>query len=167
MKRQTQGQGTAAPVAAPNTFRTSRPWNDQRPTDLVVCCSDGRYHEHIEEFVDDELEIPQSDMLIVPGGPHVFLPVALFPKWSWAGRKWIDFLTQHHPLRRIVLVSHEGCSWYRHITVAGIQLPNLASRQLSDVQRIHDAVRREFSGVQVVSYFAKPEGGYVTFSKVA
>lgn len=167
MRRQPQARTAAPAPAAPNTFRTSRPWNDQRPTDLVVCCSDGRYHEHIEQFVDDELEIPESDMLIVPGGPHVFLPVALFPKWSWAGRKWIDFLTEHHPLRRIVLVSHEGCSWYRHITVAGIQLSDLSSRQLADIRKIHDALRKEFPDVQLVSYFAKPEGGNVTFTKVA
>lgn len=32
------------------TYASAKPWSTERPQTLLVCCSDGRYHPHLEEF---------------------------------------------------------------------------------------------------------------------
>lgn len=147
-------------------FSSSIPWEEKRPTDLVVCCSDGRYHSHIENFVDRVLALPQSDLLMIPGGPHAFQLVSIYPKARWASKFFLEFLTKHHPISRIVLVGHENCFWYESILLGNIELNMLKKRQQQDLRNVSEIVRGICPGSKVELYFARPENKTVLFSKL-
>ena len=50
-------------------FVASGPWKQQRPSALVIACSDGRLQENLDDFLSNALRITQYDRLYVPGGP--------------------------------------------------------------------------------------------------
>ena len=152
---------------SPATFRSSKPWKDQRPRDLVVCCSDGRFHSHIEEFVDTHLGIPESDLLVIPGGPHALQLLSNYPKARWATKFFFEFLARHHQISRIVLIGHEGCAWYRSVVFAGRDLNLIKECQQQDLQAALGVAKDTHPRAKVELYFAKPEGGNVEFSEVA
>ena len=47
--------GQPALSAQPLRFVAADPWSAERPEALVICCSDGRWHGQIEEFVRSQV----------------------------------------------------------------------------------------------------------------
>ncbi len=47
---------------------SSQTWNPERPETLMICCSDGRYHQHFEDFVPGRVS-ERPDFIALPGGP--------------------------------------------------------------------------------------------------
>jgi hypothetical protein len=56
-----------------SAYQAPTPWSPGRPETLVVCCSDGRWHAQVEEFVRAEVS-HRPDLYAVPGGPAVVDP---------------------------------------------------------------------------------------------
>lgn len=148
------------------SFRSTTAWREGKAEWLAVHCSDYRYHAHFEEFLSSR-GAEDADRIAVPGGPHCLFPLAAFPKWAWAGKKWLEFLVEHHHLHSIVLISHEGCSWYRSLHIGGLALANLADRQVADLLKVRQFVSDLFPKLTVEAYFARPQGGTVEFFAVA
>lgn len=81
---------------------------------LAVYCSDHRFQAGIREFLDDGLGLRANyDGLVVPGGPQCLVEVDALPKFSWVARKWSRMLVQAHTLKRLVLIAHQDCGWYK------------------------------------------------------
>jgi len=81
---------------------------------LAVYCSDHRIQAAIREFLDDGLNLRANyDSVVVPGGPQCLVEFESLPKFGWAGRKWSRVLIQLHSLKRLVLIAHQDCGWYR------------------------------------------------------
>lgn len=105
-----------------------------------MCCSDGRWHAPILEFVDHEVS-ERADLYAVPGGP------AAFDAWNSSFEEARVFesamrlFVEHHDLRTLWLIQHEGCSYYR-VKHPGLDAPALLARQIADLRRAA-AVSRE------------------------
>jgi len=81
---------------------------------LVVHCSDYRFQSGIREFLDEGLGLRANyDRLVVPGGPQCLVEVSALPKFAWASRKWSRMLIKAHSLKRLVLIAHQDCGWYK------------------------------------------------------
>jgi len=81
---------------------------------LAVFCSDHRFQAGIREFLDEGLRLQTNyDRLVVPGGPQCLVEVDTLPKFAWAARKWSRVLIQAHALKRLVLIAHQDCGWYK------------------------------------------------------
>ena len=81
---------------------------------LAVYCSDHRLQAGIREFLDENLDLRANyDSLVVPGGPQCLVEVGALPKFAWAGRKWSRALIRLHSLKRMILIAHHDCGWYR------------------------------------------------------
>ena len=81
---------------------------------LVIHCSDHRFQAGIREFLDEMLGLRANyDSLVVPGGPQCLTEVETLPKFAWAARKWSRMLIQMHGLKRLVLIAHQDCGWYK------------------------------------------------------
>ena len=96
-------------------FRSGKPYVDEGSAVLVVSCSSNSFLPYLREFLEKELALAEGtyDLLLVPGGPQFLLLTEYLPKFAWVGRKWITFLVERHGLKRVVVVSHDGCAWYQ------------------------------------------------------
>src|SRR5712692_4982039 len=83
---------------------------------LVVHCSDHRFQSGIREFLDRGLGLGENyDLLIVPGGPQCLTLAEYLPKFAWASTKWFRYLVENHELKRLILIAHQDCGWYKNL----------------------------------------------------
>lgn len=81
---------------------------------LVIHCSDHRFQAGVREFLDEALGLRANyDSVVVPGGPQCLVELAALPKFSWASRKWSRTLIDLHRLKRLILIAHQDCGWYK------------------------------------------------------
>ncbi len=130
---------------------------------LVVYCSDGRFVQQCDDFVEKTLKIEDYDLLAVPGGPQFLCALEYLPKLRWAGRRWLDFLVEAHRLERVVLISHQDCGWYKRLHGGN---DDHQARQMDDLRRARADLMETLPSVRVDAYFASVEDGNVKFEPV-
>src|SRR5262249_17197285 len=124
-----------SPIREAPIFKCTDPFEPERVHAVAVYCSDGRYGDHIDQFLHDHLQLPNYDRLAIPGGP-AWLTYEGCASLLHHGllRDQVDFLVSAHGLCRAVLIAHYGCAYYlsRHGGDAETVLP----AQFKD---LHDA----------------------------
>jgi hypothetical protein len=151
------------PATNPSHVST-KPWQDERPETLVVCCSDGRYHPHLEEFAQKRVS-ERPDMIAIPGGP------ATIDAWSSSfdhARVFdesLQLLLASHDLKELWLVAHQGCSYYRH-KHPGLDAARVQDRQVADLRRARELVRERRPQLAVHLIYARVDGARVLFDEV-
>lgn len=146
-------------------FRSQTRWSSARPQSLVVCCSDGRFHAQMNDFVRDRAG-ERSDLVAVPGGPIVVDPwTSSFDEARVFGDT-LRFFVEHHDLRDVWLIAHEGCAYYRkkhpHLDAQAIR--GLQERDLFAAMR---TVAHGHPHYVVHSVFAALEADEVVFHVLA
>lgn len=136
----------------------------KHPDTLAVYCSDGRFTDAVEELVRS-LGHPRLDVLCMPGGPALFdLGSASFSALE-AMRTGASFLVRGHAIKHVVLITHEGCGYYkdryRFETPEGI-----VRQQHADLREAAAWVAGAHPDVTIATYFAKPEAGVIGFHVV-
>jgi len=116
----------------------------QAPTEvLAVCCSDHRIQAGVREFLDGNLNLRANyDSLVVPGGPQCLVEFEPLPKFGWAGRKWSRTLIQLHSLKRVILIAHHDCGWYRWLVDYRSSRGSVRHWQEEDLRAAKRAVSR-------------------------
>ena len=92
-------------------FIAPTPWNPERPKTLVICCSDGRWHAQVEDFLDVR-EAKRADMCVLAGGPAAFSLWGAAFDVSHTLEKNFKFLAKHHDLNSVWLIAHQNCAYY-------------------------------------------------------
>jgi hypothetical protein len=139
-------------------------WSSARPEHLVVCCSDGRWHAQVEEFLRSHVSA-RADLYMVPGGP------AEFNLWSSSlderavALKTLRFLMEHHQLRSIWLIAHQDCAYYR-AKLNPLDASYILRRQLQDLNQAAGAITREYPNVALHRVYAALERNKVTFTQL-
>jgi len=155
--------GTASHPGSPFYVAKSA-WSSDRPETLVVCCSDGRWHAPIHEFVEHEVS-ERADLFAVPGGPAVFDP------WnsSFDDARVFDnamrLFVEHHDLHSIWLIQHEGCSYYR-IKHPELDPAAIAERQIVDLRRAAEVSRAKYPQLGVRAFLATLQNDRAAFLEV-
>jgi hypothetical protein len=149
---------------AEQPFFAETPWNGARPQALALCCSDGRWHPHMREFLRHH-GLDRADLYVVPGGPACYDSWASSPTDSWAFDSAFRLLMEHHDIRSIWLIAHEGCAYYRvrHPLVPGEQLESL---QREDLLKARDLLLRRYPALSVSCVMANLSEGRAKFTKV-
>ena len=132
-------------------------------TALVVHCSDHRFRRAFDQFIDQTLAIAEYDRIAIPGGPQFLVALDYLPKFSWVGNRWTRFLLEAHGLKRVVLIAHEDCAWYRHVHGSHVELE---ARQRADLHRAREQLREILPGVAVETYLATLHEGKIGFLHV-
>ena len=136
-------------------FQPSSKINNTPAETLVVHCSDHRFLAGIHEFLDCGLNLNQNyDLLVIPGGPQSLTLVEYLPKFSWAGWKWFRYLVETHELRRLVLIAHQDCVWYRSLPFHLHASRDPRQRQEQDLRRVRRALANDFPYLGVELYYA-------------
>ena len=150
---------------AATRFRTG-PVHPSPESDVVVVhCSDPRYQPHFQEFLRTGLGLERYALVAVPGGPQFLTLAEYLPKFSWVGWRWIKFLVDQSRPRRVILIVHDDCLWYRDLRFwqHGGDWKGAA---LSDLAKVRDGLRARFGSLSVETYFARIDGGEVVFEAV-
>jgi hypothetical protein len=146
-------------------FISGTAFEPERVHAVAVYCSDGRYGDHIDEFLHDCLDLPNYDRLAIAGGP-AWLTYRSSASLIQHGmlREQLDFLVRAHVLRRAVLIAHYGCAYYlhRHGGDAEAVLPI----QIQDLHDAAGALRNWHPALRVETYLARAQEGRVQFESI-
>jgi hypothetical protein len=147
-----------------NEYRARTPWSMDRPETLVVCCSDGRYHAQIEEFVRHEVS-ERADLLALPGGPACIDPWTSSFDEARVFEQAMRLFSTAHDLHSVWLIAHHGCAYYatKH---PGRDVAALKELQVADLLRARSIVRSSHPRFAVRCVFAALVGEEVVFSPV-
>jgi carbonic anhydrase len=139
-------------------YVTELPWDPQRPETVVVSCVDGRWYRHFQEFARIHLGAgPCTDFMAVPGGVEPMTLADDTPKDFNFFRRRLEALVDAHGTRRIIIIAHQDCAWYR-AQLGAASADTMRSRQIADMRRATSWLRARFDGVAVQSYFARLSG---------
>jgi hypothetical protein len=86
--------------------QTGSLWKNRRLEALVVACSDGRFHDELDEFIRLHLAICCYDRLYVPGGGGALATGGVDFLRAQRLRSECKFLIRAHELERVVLFFH-------------------------------------------------------------
>ena len=87
-------------------YHTNRPWREQRPKILVVACSDGRFQEEVDEFLQHHLAIDHCDRVYLPGGAGALATSGAEFIRGQRNRGECQFLIKAHSIERVILMFH-------------------------------------------------------------
>ena len=138
------------------------PFDEHRVGAAAVYCSDGRFGDQMDEFLHHALELPRYDRVAVPGGAACLADHSLMFHEQSALQRQIEFLIAEHGLRRVVLIAHDGCAFYKTLWTGS---RTVEQQQFEDIRRASDRIRLWNSAVDVETYFARKVGGRVTFER--
>lgn len=154
---------TLAPAA--NVFAAPTPWSGQRPGGLVVCCSDGRWHAQVEEFIRTFFP-ERPDLYVVPGGPAGLSAWSSSQDEARVAEKSFRFLAEAHQLQAVWLIAHADCAYYR----AKYQPHDdafIVRRQREDMKRVAETIGRWYPQIAVHPIFAHRQSDRVLFTALA
>jgi carbonic anhydrase len=138
---------------------------------LMVRCSDHRLARACEDFLENQLHAPPGsyDLLVVPGGPQFLCPTTYLPKFLWVGARWVRFLVEAHGIKRMVLIAHQDCGWYRQLFGPQLAPTDPVRKEKRQRQDLHDTranLLQAFPDLKVEIFFARLQEPGVTFESV-
>lgn len=129
------------------------------PDVLAIHCSDYRFQVGMREFLDEGLSLRANyDALVVPGGPQCLVELGSLPKFCWASRKWTRLLVRLHSLKRLVLIAHQDCGWYRWLEQSEPAHLPMRQRQEADLRTARRVASDLGSGLAVDLFYAGWDG---------
>ena len=139
-------------------FESRLPWDPERPHTALITCVDGRWYHHFQEFARIHLNAGDlTDFMAVPGGIEPLTLYDLLPKDFNFFRRRLEALVSAHGTKRIVVIAHQDCAWYRTRRIGPVTT-DLRERQIGDLKRSARRLREMFEGVTVETYFARLSG---------
>ncbi len=138
-------------------------WTLERPHVLVVCCSDGRLQEGIDEFLHGHLGIGDYDRVYAPGGPGALTPGG--PEFTQASqyRDDLAFLVRVHQVEELVLIFHGSgpdgpdgstCAYYGRI-LPGASREEIQARQARDLAAVQEFLTEQKLEVKIKAFRAE------------
>lgn len=122
---------------------------------LVIHCSDHRFQAAMREFLDETVGLGANyDSVVVPGGPQCLIELQALPKFAWASRKWSRALIDLHGLKRLVLIAHQDCGWYKWLAQWEPAAANVRHKQEADLRAAKQAANRMDPELSVDLFYA-------------
>lgn len=151
-------------------------WSPDRPSTLVIACSDGRLQEATDEFLAYHLQVTRYDRFYVPGGAGALAASGRDFLRARQLRRECRYLVELHAVRHIVLLFHApamggplaaACADYRR-KLPWASVAELRSRQEQDAEELRES-REEWAGAAAVAiYRCEVDGrGDIAFADLA
>ena len=142
-------------------YQSSVPFDRERIQAAAVYCSDGRFGEQVDDLLQNALQLPGYDRLVVPGGGACLASHFSTYREEEAALAQLRFLVDTHGLKQVVLIAHEGCGFYtERLHTSPLQLE---TRQREDLEKAVSRVRGLMHGLTVTAYFARKQGDRICF----
>ena len=157
-------QGQTSDKETETIFVSTRIWDVERPRILIVACSDGRYQQSLDEFLDDHLGITHYDRLYAPGGPGALASSTLSYFRGEQFRQESAFLVAAHGLEEIIFIFHgpmnkmgppeATCADYRR-KMYSASTTEIYRQQETDLQEAVRAVMKANKDIKVRAFRAE------------
>jgi carbonic anhydrase len=121
---------------------------------VVVHCSDHRFQQGFREFLVEGLGLGSYALLAIPGGGHFCSMEQLQPKFAKAGLQSLKFLVKRTGARRIILIGHDDCLFFKDQLQFFFTEADLNQRQISNLTRARRIVQESFTRATVELFFA-------------
>ena len=122
---------------------------------LAIHCGDYRFQSAFQEFLNRALNLDGNyDLMVIPGGPLSLTLFEYLPKFNWAGWKWVRFFADQHKIRRLILIQHQDCGFYKTMPAHLHASPEPRQRQEQDLRRVKEAMKRDLPQLAVELYCA-------------
>lgn len=145
-------------------FESAQPFESSRIQAAAVYCSDGRYGEQFDEFLQHGLALPRYDRLAVPGGAACLARHFKLYREEEGVLAQLRFLIEVHRVERVVLIAHEDCAFYlQRLQVSPLQLE---SQQRGDMRKAVERVLSLGRSLRVDAFFARRRNGRVCFERM-
>lgn len=149
------------PRTKSQAFESSIPFQSRRIHAVAVYCSDGRFGEHVDEFLQVGLGLPHYDRLAVPGGAACLAGHSKTHREEKATIEQLRFLIAVHEIQRVVLVAHQGCAFY--LERLQVPPPQVEPMQREDAAKAVERVRELGFNGDVDAYFLSLDGESIRF----
>jgi len=135
-------------------------WSPDRPSTLVIACSDGRLQEATDEFLAFHLQVTRYDRFYVPGGAGALAASGRDFMRARQIRRECRYLVELHAVRHIVLLFHgptrdgplaAACADYRR-KLPWASVAELRGRQEQDAEELREN-RDEWAGAAAVAIY--------------
>jgi hypothetical protein len=128
-------------------------FHENRIRAAALYCSDGRFGEHVDDFLHNALKLPRYDRLAVPGGAACLAGHLFAYREEWGLVEQLHFLIRAHALERLVLIAHQDCAFYAEQMRVSSQ--PLETRQREDLHTAADRIRSFAPSLLVDIFFAR------------
>jgi hypothetical protein len=145
-------------------FVSHHPFEAERIAAAAVYCSDGRFGEQMDEFLHAGLGLPRYDRLAIPGGAACLAGHVKGFHEKTSLERQLAFLIREHGLKKIVLIAHEGCAYYKDVWT-GMQ--STIEQQAEDLKRAAEQIRLWNTNVEISAWFARKLDGKIHFERWA
>ena len=135
-------------------------WSPDRPSTLVIACSDGRLQEATDEFLAHHLQVTRYDRFYVPGGAGALAASGRDFLRAQQIRRECRYLVDLHAVRHMVLLFHgpttdgpiaAACADYRR-KLPWASVAELRGRQERDAEDL-SRTRDEWAGTAAVAMY--------------
>ena len=142
-------------------YQSRLPFEVSRIQAAAIYCSDGRFGEHMDDFLHNALKLPRYDRLTIPGGAACLGGHFRSFREEDALLAHLRFLIAVHCLRRVVLIAHKECAFYTE----GLHLPPawLLQQQIEDLNQAITRIQSLSREVEVDAYLASHDEEGVQF----
>jgi hypothetical protein len=151
-------------------------WLPDRPSTLVIACSDGRLQEATDEFLAHHLEVTRYDRFYVPGGAGALTASGRDFLRAQQIRRECKYLVELHAVRHIVLLFHgptsdgpvaAACADYRR-KLPWASVSDLRRRQERDAEELRGSCTDWAGAAAVEIYRCEVDGrGDIHFEDLA
>lgn len=145
-------------------FKTTPGFMPEHPDTLVLHCSDGRFTKAVFELLRN-CGCSRYDVMALPGGPALLDMSGASITETETFRASSGFLIRGHKVTTVHLIAHEGCGYYRS-KFAGMTPTSVRDKQIDDLHRAANWIKRTNSGILVLAYYAIVSGGSVVFHDI-
>jgi hypothetical protein len=122
---------------------------------LVIHCGDYRFQSAFREFLAQTLALEgKCDLMVIPGGPLSLTLAEYLPKFSWSSWKWLRFFVEHHEIRRLILIQHQDCGFYKTMPHHLHSSTDPRKRQEQDLRRAAVALKKDLPNLAVELFYA-------------
>ena len=147
------------------TYTSPVRYLDEKIDAAAVYCSDGRFGEHINDFLKTGLSLTRCDRVVLPGGPARLIGLGQSSIEKKTVLSELNFLVTAHELDRVVLIQHESCAFYHyHTKLEGDPLRTRQSTDLVEAAKVVDAATTR--KITIEGYHAKPSDKGMDFIPV-
>ena len=143
-------------------YVSGEPFDENRVGAAAEYCSDGRWGDQMDEFLHAGLGLPRYDRVAIPGGAACLAGHTFTFQERMAMERQLEFLIEEHGLRRVVLIAHEGCAFYKNLWTGW---RTIEQQQELDLEKAAERVAMWNRKIEVERYFARKVGGRVAFER--
>lgn len=122
---------------------------------LAIHCGDYRFQSAFREFLAQRLNLEgKYDLMALPGGPLSLTLAEYLPEFSRSSWKWLRFFVEHHEVRRLILIQHQDCGFYKTMPHHLHSSSDPRQRQEQDLRRVNEAIAKQLPQVSAELYYA-------------